>query len=78
MKKNNCDCEPAKPRRKFCCNDLVYAKSYGHYLLCEDEEEDGYVKLTLSGGLVCKASELTLLLPAEEIEKLTEWKGGAK
>ena len=74
MTENNC--EPGKTRRKFRCNDLVYSKLYGHNLVCDDEEADGYVKLTLDGALVVKASDLTLLMPAEEVEKLTEWKGG--
>lgn len=63
-------------RRKFKCHDLV---EYGgeRHVLQEDENEFGNV-LIEHPDLYIGAQELTLLLPADEVEKLTAWKGGAR
>ena len=60
-------------RRKFKRNDLVELGGE-RFVLEKDEEEDGQV--VFYDDLYVKGSEMTLLLPAEEVEKLTAWKGG--
>ncbi len=65
--------EKSTERRKFKYNDLVKIGDE-IYVLEKDEGVDGQV--VLFDDLYVKGSEVTLLLPAEEVEKLTEWKGG--
>lgn len=63
------------PRRKFKRNDLV-KRGDERFVLEEDEGADGRVEI--AEDVYFESDEMTLLLPAEEVEKLTEWKGGAK
>lgn len=73
-----------KKRRKFKNGDIVRVRCDGEHAfetsVLRDEKPDGLVELPglFNEPLLADREDLTLLLPAEEVEKLTEWKGGAQ
>lgn len=66
-----------RPRRKFCKGDVVETLTGVIARVSEDENEDGVGLDFLSDGSRRRASDLTLVMTAEEYAERMGTKGGA-
>ena len=67
-------------RRLFKKGDLVRWKNW-EYIVAESEDVEGNMVLTpsyLGAGMPVTADQVQLLMPANEVEKLPEWKTGER